>query len=139
MEEEITERLLSFILTEDEKDTVELDFPDIKTSLQDCEVSVLGKIIVDKEISLQGVRNTIPRVWGYPIKLRILKIEKNLFQFVFMNKESMNKVLFDTPWLFDKYLLNVKAWEPRFKSDSAFFNICELWLQVWSIPLHWML
>ncbi|PHU07554.1 hypothetical protein BC332_24043 [Capsicum chinense] len=65
MEEEITERLHSFILTEDEKDAIELDFPDIKTSLQNCE-------------------------------------------------------------------------EPGLRTDLAVFNICELWLQVWSIPLHWM-
>ncbi|KAM3395830.1 hypothetical protein P3S68_004836 [Capsicum galapagoense] len=97
MEEEITEPLRSFILTKDEKDEVDLDFSDIKTSLQDCEVRVLNKIIADKEISLQDVRNTIPRLWGYPVGLRILKIEKNLFQFVFTNKESMSKVLFGTP------------------------------------------
>ncbi|KAF3669008.1 putative protein transport protein Sec61 subunit beta-like [Capsicum annuum] len=50
----------------------------------------------------------------------------------------MSKVLFGTPWLFDKYLLNVQAWEPGLRNDSAVFNICELWLQVWGIPLHWM-
>ncbi|KAK4340360.1 hypothetical protein RND71_041822 [Anisodus tanguticus] len=122
MEEEITDRLQKFVLTEEEKDAVEIDIPDIKTSLQDCEVSILDKIIADKEVSFQGVKNTMPMVWGNPLGLRIKKIEKNFFQFIFRNKESMNKVLFGTPWLFDMYLLNVHEWEPGLRGDSPVFN-----------------
>ncbi|KAK6774155.1 hypothetical protein RDI58_029394 [Solanum bulbocastanum] len=46
----------------------------------------------------------------------------------------MNKVLFGTPWLYDKFLLNIQIWEPGLKSTSSIFNVCELWVQVWNIP-----
>ncbi|KAK4709907.1 hypothetical protein R3W88_004420 [Solanum pinnatisectum] len=41
----------------------------------------------------------------------------------------MNKLLFGTPWLYDKFLLNIHTWEPGLKSTSSTFNVCELWGQ----------
>ncbi|KAK4712873.1 hypothetical protein R3W88_018780 [Solanum pinnatisectum] len=51
----------------------------------------------------------------------------------------MNKVQLGTPWVYDdKYLLNVHPWEPGLKNVSPLFDICNMWVQVWNIPLHWM-
>lgn len=47
----------------------------------------------------------------------------------------MDNIRLGTPWL---YLLNVHPWEPQSKSDSLVFNECNLWVQFWNIPLHWM-
>ncbi|OIT05674.1 hypothetical protein A4A49_53458 [Nicotiana attenuata] len=111
MADDIIEWLHKFVLTEEEKDAILIDFLDIQPSMNDCEASLLGKI---KEVG-----------W-------------NFFKFIFKNKESMEKVWFGAPWLYDKYLLNVHPWEPGLKSDSPIFNVCNMWIQDWNIPLHWM-
>lgn len=102
--------------------------------MEHCEVSLLGKVIADKQVSVIGVRNTMNLVWGSPVGLKILMVGKNLFQFVFRHKDDMKKVL---PWLYDKYLLNIHQWQPELNANSPIFNICEIWIQVWNIPLHW--
>ncbi|KAH0709442.1 hypothetical protein KY284_010869 [Solanum tuberosum] len=50
----------------------------------------------------------------------------------------MDNIKLGTPWLYDRYLLNVHPWEPRLKSDFVVFNECNMWVQVWNVPLHWM-
>ncbi|XP_019225859.1 PREDICTED: uncharacterized protein LOC109207408 [Nicotiana attenuata] len=116
MADEITERLNNIILTEEEKDAVAIEYPDIQSRSQ----------------------NTMPLVWGHPVGLQIKEIGWNFFQFIFKDKESKDKVWFATPWLYDKYLLNVHPLEPGLKSAFHVFNICNLWVQVWNILLHWM-
>ncbi|KAH0700181.1 hypothetical protein KY284_014396 [Solanum tuberosum] len=50
----------------------------------------------------------------------------------------MDNIRLGTPWLYDRYLLNVHPWELRLKSDSVVFNECNMWDQVWNVPLHRM-
>ncbi|KAL3345960.1 hypothetical protein AABB24_024754 [Solanum stoloniferum] len=50
----------------------------------------------------------------------------------------MDSIRLGTPWLYDRYLLNVHPWELRLKSDSVVFNECNMWVQVWNVPLHRM-
>ncbi|OIT33600.1 hypothetical protein A4A49_06120 [Nicotiana attenuata] len=107
MAEEITKRLHKFILTEEEKEVVAIEFPDIQASMKECEVSLLGKVISDEK-------------------------------FIFKDKKSLDKVKLGTPWLYDRYLLNIHTWEPGLESDSPIFNESNIWVQVWNIPLHRM-
>ncbi|KAK6775507.1 hypothetical protein RDI58_026508 [Solanum bulbocastanum] len=80
----------------------------------------------------------MPLAWGNPTGLQIKEVRWNLFQFIFRDKKSMNKVQLGTPWVYDKYLPNVHPWEPGLKSVSPLFDICNMWVQVWNIPLHWI-
>ena len=44
-----------------------------------------------------------------------------------------------TPWLYERYLLNVHPWKPRLKRDSIVLIDCNMWpVQVWNVPLHRM-
>jgi len=74
MTEEITERQHQFILTEEEKEVVAIEIPDIQSSLKECEVSLFGKVISDKKVNFQGIKNTLPLAWGNPVGLKIKEI-----------------------------------------------------------------
>ncbi|MCD7471517.1 hypothetical protein HAX54_012003 [Datura stramonium] len=52
--------------------------------------------------------------------------------------EHCEKVLYRTPWLYDMYLLNIHPWKSELNANSQIFNICDIWLQVWNIPPHWI-
>lgn len=127
-----------FLQIEEEKDSIEIDVQDIMSSMENCEVSLLEKVIGDKQVSMLGVKNTMYLVWRSPVGLKVLLVGKNLFQFVFRYKNDMKKVLYGTPWLYDKYFLNIHQWQPELHTNSHIFNICEIWFQVWNIPLHWI-
>ncbi|KAK6775505.1 hypothetical protein RDI58_026506 [Solanum bulbocastanum] len=80
----------------------------------------------------------MPLAWGNPVGLLIKDVGWNLFQFIFRDKKILNKVQLGTPWMYDKHLLNVHPWEPGLKHVSLLFDICNMWVQVWNIPLHWI-
>ncbi|XP_055801627.1 uncharacterized protein At4g02000-like [Solanum dulcamara] len=138
MAEQIIDRFHQFALTEEEKETMSIKISDVLSSIKDCDVSLLGNVISYKRVNLQGVKNAMPVAWGNQTGLQIKEIGWNFFQFKFKDKETMDKVLFGTPWLYDNFLLNVHPWESGLKSTSSTFNVCDLWVQVWNIPLHWM-
>ncbi|XP_070057657.1 uncharacterized protein [Nicotiana tomentosiformis] len=73
MEDEITNRFHKFILSEEETNAVALDFPDIQSSMKDCEVSLLGKVISDKKANFQGVKNSMLLAWGNPAGWKVWK------------------------------------------------------------------
>ncbi|MCD9639610.1 hypothetical protein HAX54_024245 [Datura stramonium] len=104
MTDEIAERLKKFILTEEEKGSVEIAVQDIMSSMEHCEVSFLGKVIVDKQVNVIGVRNTMNLIWGNPAGLKVLLVDKNLFQIILRHKDDMKKVMYGIPWLYDKIL-----------------------------------
>ncbi|OIT33204.1 hypothetical protein A4A49_07227 [Nicotiana attenuata] len=138
MAEEITQRLHKFILTEEEKEAVAIEFPDIQASMKECEISLLSKVISDKKVNFHGIRSAMTLAWGNPRGLQVKEITWNFFQFIFKEKTSLDKVKLGTPWLYDRYLLNIYPWEPGLESDSPIFNESNMWVQVWNIPLHWM-
>ncbi|OIT34714.1 hypothetical protein A4A49_51450 [Nicotiana attenuata] len=106
MAEEITDRLQKFILTEEEKQAVAIEFSDIQSSIKDCEVSLFGK-------------NAMPMAWGNPSDMQIKEEGWNSFQFVFKEKRSMDMVCFATSWLYDRF----HPWKLGLKSDSHVFNM----------------
>lgn len=63
MADDITERLHKFVLTEEEKEVISIGFLDIQPSMNDCEVSLLRKLIFDKKANFNGVNNVMPLVW----------------------------------------------------------------------------
>lgn len=70
MTDEITKRLHKFILAEEEKDSVEIDVPDIMSSMKNCEVNLLKKVITDKQVSMLRVKNTMSQwLWFGGIQL----------------------------------------------------------------------
>ncbi|KAH0661423.1 hypothetical protein KY284_026354 [Solanum tuberosum] len=51
---------------------------------------LFGKVVSDKKVNLQGVKNTMPVAWGNPTGLQIKEIGWNFFQFKFKDKEIWN-------------------------------------------------
>ncbi|MCE3214817.1 hypothetical protein HAX54_053381 [Datura stramonium] len=76
--------------------------------MEHCEVSLLGKVIADKQVNVLRVRNTMNLIWESPVRLKVSLVGKNLFQFVFRHKDDMKKVLYGTPWLYDKILGHIE-------------------------------
>ncbi|KAK4717913.1 hypothetical protein R3W88_016251 [Solanum pinnatisectum] len=117
MAEEIIERLHQFALTEEENETVSIEISDVMSSTNDCEVSLFGKVVSDKKVNMQGVKN-------YACGLGKSNRTANKG-----NRMEFFPYYLAQPWLYDKFLLNIHTWELGLKSTSSTFNVCELWGQ----------
>ncbi|XP_027152214.1 uncharacterized protein LOC113752292 [Coffea eugenioides] len=43
------------------------------------------------------------------------------------------------PWILDNQILVMKKWTEGIEEDDQAFRIAPLWLQVWNLPVHWLL
>lgn len=59
MEDEAVKRFQKFDLLEEEDLGICIEKADIKTSQEECERSVIGKVHGEKHVSYQGLKNTI--------------------------------------------------------------------------------
>lgn len=118
MTDNITDRLHKFILTKKENDLVEIEVHDIMSSMKNCATSLLRKVIADKQVSVLGVKNLMNLVWGSPVGLKVLMVGENMFQFVFLYKKDIKNILYETPWLYDKYFLNIHQWQSELHTNS---------------------
>lgn len=66
MDDDIVEKLASFVLTKEEEDPTILLVDNVKVSQQECSLSALGKIITSRGINLGGLKAAMELAWGYP-------------------------------------------------------------------------
>ncbi|KAK4363420.1 hypothetical protein RND71_018661 [Anisodus tanguticus] len=78
-------------------------------------------------------------VWWNGRTLKVLVVGPNLFQFVFATKIEVQCVLAGEPWLYDRFLLTLRKWCLEIESKPELFNVGTMWVQLWNIPVHWMM
>ncbi|KAH7866945.1 hypothetical protein Vadar_027012 [Vaccinium darrowii] len=66
---------------------------DIKLSEAECHLSIIGKVVLSKAISLHGFKYTMAPLCGNPSGFKGVEIGNNLFQFVFGKEENILCVL----------------------------------------------
>lgn len=65
--------------------------------------SCYGKVMVDKEFNLVGVRNVLNHAWD-PCAFKIIRLEKIIFHFFFILEDDMTSVLSREPWNITNHL-----------------------------------
>lgn len=58
--------------------------------------------------------------------------------FIFYNKLELDRVLASQPWSFDKHLIAIQRYELWMSARDLCFNIIQLWVQVYDIPVRFM-
>ena len=78
--------------------------------LESCSLSLIGKFLTCKLFNKRAAKNTLRRAWGLENSLQIIEVGPNLFQFKFLSKFDMARILQDGPWSFDNQLLLLQRW-----------------------------
>ncbi|KAH7850906.1 hypothetical protein Vadar_004457 [Vaccinium darrowii] len=138
MEEEILNRIASFVLTSEEDKEVEILAEDFKASKHECLHSVMGKIITQKGINLAGLKAAMESVWGYPKGFKVMEIGGGIYQVVFGNKMDLLRVLAGNPWLYNNQLIVLQRWSEGVLPDEINFSYSPFWIQLWGMPLEFM-
>ncbi|XP_027182378.1 uncharacterized protein LOC113780799 [Coffea eugenioides] len=138
MTEELEEVLRKFVLTEAEVDGVELDGSDVVHGVAECKLSIIGKVIGEKFANISGIKSFANNMWPFARKLKVVEIGVNLFQFIFINSQDMERVMRGRPWIYDNLPLVVLPWEEGLERRDEAFNKTWIWIQLWNLPIHWI-
>ncbi|KAL5747085.1 hypothetical protein ACOSQ2_024382 [Xanthoceras sorbifolium] len=81
-------------------------------------LSLIGKIIANREINREAFRSIIPRIWK--------------------KKQEFSIELIGGPWCFDKHLIVLREAKGLGKVSEVDFSLTPLWIQMHNLPLACM-
>ena len=67
------------------------DEEDATKGVEECEKSLMGKIIIEKPINNYSLQSTMQSIWGNPKSLRVEEVRDKLFQFYFEDEGSLTR------------------------------------------------
>ena len=101
---------------------MELDGSDLFQGVAECQMSIIGKVVVEKSANISGIRSFTNNMWPFARKLKVLEIGVNMFQFIFNNTQDMERVLRGRPWIYDNLPLVVLPWKEGLEQSDVAFN-----------------
>ncbi|KAF7148740.1 hypothetical protein RHSIM_Rhsim03G0095500 [Rhododendron simsii] len=138
VDDELSQRLKSFTLTDAEQREILLSQDDVVESLAECRTSLLGKVISQKPPNLVGLKIAMEKVWGNPRNFHVLAVGDGVFQFIFPTKLDASRVLRGKPWFFNNHFLNLVRWQPDKAIQDYSFDLTPMWIQAWGLPLQFL-
>ncbi|XP_027177951.1 uncharacterized protein LOC113777103 [Coffea eugenioides] len=138
MAENLTKAFQRFDLSNKEMEGIDLETDDVLAGIEECKLTLVGRIMGEKVANLTGVKNYTSHVWGYPRNLQVSELGPNVFQFNFAEEKDKEKALNRRPWVIDNQLLVVKPWSLGIERSTEAFHESHLWIQVWNLPIHWL-
>jgi len=124
-------------VTEDTAETdsfIYYDDSDIQERLEECQNSILGKIVSEKAIHRNSIRNVLSNIWCNPKGFRVEHIGDKLFHFFMDEQEDMKRILRGNPWFFRNSWLIVHPWRRDIDTQSLEFCHTPIWIQLWGLP-----
>ncbi|CAA0830802.1 Unknown protein [Striga hermonthica] len=114
MEGDLIDKLNSFELSEKVDKGVSLLDLDIAPTLQECKLSLIGKVYGKKKINFTGLKATLGSIWMTKSPFSMKCIGHNLFHFLSKSEEDLDKILNGKTWSFDSQYILFKKWSPGF-------------------------
>ncbi|KAJ1376678.1 Zinc knuckle CX2CX4HX4C [Sesbania bispinosa] len=112
------------------------DDDDVQEGVQECENSVIGKIITKKVIHLNSLTNALSRIWSSPKGFKVESLGEQVFQFFFQDSKEVDRVIKGSPWLFRNSWLILQQWKRGVDPLDISFSSAPVWIQIWGLPLH---
>ncbi|CAA0818221.1 Unknown protein, partial [Striga hermonthica] len=137
-EEDLSEQLREFSLSNKEATFIDIAQTDIKLSAEECSRSLFGKIVGDRAASWIGVKRTMTNIWRLHQGMEIKELSPNYFQFIFQSREDKQKVANGINWSFENQYLVLKEWRHGISSKHSCFQELNIWVQVTNTPINWL-
>ncbi|KAL5789589.1 hypothetical protein ACOSQ2_004477 [Xanthoceras sorbifolium] len=136
--EEIARRCAKLSLSDDDGPIAKVDEGLKAEGIQRLSLSLVGKIISNREVNREAFRNTIASIWLTKSEVEVESIGVNLFVFRFGCSWDRKCVLERDPWSFDKNLLVLKEAVGIGRILEVDFSLAPLWVQIYNLPLACM-
>ncbi|KAL3518513.1 hypothetical protein ACH5RR_021102 [Cinchona calisaya] len=122
MTEEIEEIMQRFTLLAEKISRANLYSGDIKRNVDDCQKSLIGKFIAEKQINFMAIKNFANQVWHFPKHITVVELGPNCFQFNLGSEIDMTRVLNSRPRVLDIQLSILHKWEPNIEKNVKLFK-----------------
>ncbi|CAM0950600.1 unnamed protein product [Alopecurus aequalis] len=101
----------------------------------EVEAMALGKLRSEKPAYVEGIIQSLGRVWC-PIKgTRCKPVGENILLFTFMEASGKWKALHERPWMVGNDLLVMEEYDPEKTLDEYTFSSIPIWVRVLKLPL----
>ncbi|KAK9291050.1 hypothetical protein L1049_009234 [Liquidambar formosana] len=103
---------------------------DIENALNATNLSLVGKLITNRAVSLNTVRVVASKAWNFPGGLVITPLATNTFLFGFNKVNDRHRIFNLGPWSMVGADLVLKAWSPSLVLEEIDFTYSPFWLQI---------
>jgi len=103
--------------------------------LQECKLTLIGKILSNPTINFPAFQSTLRRVWRNDY-VQISTREDGFYIFKFNTEGEKQRVLDNGHWLFGHHLIILKPWLPNTPLHCYDFTTCVFWVQIYGLPLE---
>ena len=121
--EEIAKRREKLKLTEHEAEQVVLEEEEVNEGWV-----LAGKFLSKRRINLEAVVKALKPIWKTKENFVVQDTRDNTTLFLFQKEEDMNRVLWASPWSFDKYLPFLHKLGKGDSISTISFNGSSFWL-----------
>nr|POE50650.1 hypothetical protein CFP56_00108 [Quercus suber] len=136
MDQVILDGLQNLQLTKEEEEGIQITAASRAECLEECHLSLFGKLLSDRQQNLRALKSTLRSVWKMGSDLRIVDVGNDILQFKFNSKYQMEWVEKNGPWNFDNNLLLLCRWKKGLTVTNIVFSHSSFWVQIWGVPFE---
>ncbi|CAA0824143.1 Unknown protein [Striga hermonthica] len=138
MDEKLGLKLGQISIADAEKLIIDIEENEVRFSAEECNRSLFGKGIDDKKANWLGMKRKMGLLWRMGNALEVRELSDNYFQFLFPNREALQKVDMGRCWIFENQYLIVQPWQEGLSENHPSFNELTVWVQAQGVPINWM-
>lgn len=117
--------------TDNEEETLIIyDEGDVAKGLNQCQNSLIGKLITDKAINVTWIQSVMHNICRKPVGFRVIELDQKVYQFFFNHDLDMKRALKGSPWLFRNSWLVLQKWECNMNPAEVNFDTINIWVQL---------
>ena len=92
-----------------------------------------------RQFNGEALKSTVRHLWAGMGGVRIRDIEDNLFIAVFLNEDDLERVMVQSPWTFDKKLIQIVRFKEDMQPTEVKFSRSAFWIRVINLPIKCMI
>jgi hypothetical protein len=138
MAEALEEMCRRLKLSEEEAPRIRLGENMKAKSERETQFSVLFKLMTMKPFHSDVFKSSIRNLWFSTGDLIIRDIDDNLFMAVFNTRDDMERIFVQSPWTFDKKLVQIMRFQGDVQPSDVKFTHAAFWVRVFNLPIKSM-
>ena len=135
MAEDLTELCRRMRLSDSEKCNLKLRTGSIQQSKQEAEFSLLFRLLTSRSFNGEAFKGTVRNLWASQGGVTIRDIEDNLFMVIFNRGDDMERIVIQSPWTFDKKLIQITRFESDMQPTAVKFTHSLFWIRIHNLPI----
>ncbi|EEF49652.1 conserved hypothetical protein [Ricinus communis] len=89
-----------------------LALTDHDVKMEDNKFKAVGRVITDRNITMNTVKDSLKTSWGPQVSFTINKEKHSVYIFIFKKEEELSTVLREGPWSTANAHIVLKEWPP---------------------------